>query len=69
MKNTTITIAETTRSATARLGKRLAMNSGMVSALPSRSVCSRSLGATIVQLSTAPTNRPMPIHASTRPAA
>ena len=69
MKNTTITIAETTRSATARLGKRLAMNSGIVSALPIRSVCSRRRGATIVQLSTAPTNSPIPIHASTSPLA
>ena len=59
--------AETTLSATALSGKRLARNSGMVSALPRASVCSRRRGATTIQLATAPINSPMPIQASTSP--
>lgn len=61
--------AEVTRSAVPLSGKRLARNCGMVSALPIRSVCSRSRGATRIQLASAPTNSPIPIHASTSPAA
>jgi hypothetical protein len=69
VKKPTMITAETIRSIVPLSGKRLARNCGMVSALPSRSVCSRSRGATMIQLRPAPTVSPIAIHASTSPLA